>query len=188
MPIDLEALPRQLRYWTIHCSLNALPSFVIACKVLEMWRQPIAIAAMLSAVATFIVGYTLVTSLRGPLSDSSHILSRSVRVGTKIRMTISIISVPLGFSDAIGILPDFWCGFFAVQLTNVILPYVGYSSGLIDLNGNNAIQKSFLPVYTSTMIEGLVLSFGLLMISFFALIALQIRDRRKIYAPAQPQQ
>jgi len=35
-------------------------------------------SSMLAAIATFILLYTALTSLRGPLTDSSHILSRSL--------------------------------------------------------------------------------------------------------------
>jgi hypothetical protein len=39
----------------------------------------------------------------------------------------------------------------------------------------------FLPVFTTTMLEGFIISFLLLMISFFALIVLQMRDRKKLH-------
>jgi hypothetical protein len=43
-------------------------------------------------------------------------------------------------------------------------------------------DTTFLPVYATTMLEGFILSFLLLMISFFALIFLQMRDRKKAFA------
>jgi hypothetical protein len=187
MPLDASALPKQFRYWAIHGSLNALPSFIIACKVLGLWKQPLAIAAMLCAVATFIAGYTLVSSLRGPLSDPSHLLHRSIRVGAKIRMFISAISIPVALSNAILLLPDFWCGFFAVNLTNGLLHLLGSPTGLVNTDLDDTQQTSFFAVYASTMVEGLILSFGLLMISFFSLVVLQFRERRKEFGTAQPQ-
>lgn len=187
MPLDTSAPPRQFRYWATHSSLNALPSFIIACKVLGLWKQPVAIAAMLCAVATFIAGFTLVTSLRGPLSDPSHLLHRSIRVGAKIRMAISAISIPIALTDAILLLPDFWCGFVAVNLTNGVLGWLGSPTGLINPDPDDTQQTSFFAVYASTMVEGLILSFGLLMISFFALVVLQFRERRKAFPIAQQQ-
>jgi hypothetical protein len=51
------------------------------------------------------------------------------------------------------------------------------------MNANsNAADTTFLPVYATTMLEGFILSFLLLMISFFALIFLQMRDRKKAFA------
>lgn len=186
MTLDASALPRQFRYWAFHASLNALPSFIIACKVLGLWQQPMAIAAMLCAVATFVAAYTLVTSLQGPLSDPSHLLHRSIRVGAKIRMIISIISFPIALSDGIMLLPDFWCGFFAVSLTNGFLAWIGAPTGMINPDTDGTQMTSFFAVYASTVVEGLILSFGLLMLAFFSLIVLQFRERRRAFRTAQP--
>jgi hypothetical protein len=45
--------------------------------------------------------------------------------------------------------------------------------------------SGFVQIYATTMLEGLILSFLLLMISFFALIILQARDRRKVFSPGE---
>ena len=50
---------------------------------------------------------------------------------------------------------------------------------LIEPDGATA---SFLPVYATTLLEGFILSFLLLMIAFFALVFLQMRDRRRAFA------
>lgn len=186
MQLDASALPRQFRHWAFHASLNALPSFIIASRVLGLWQQPVAVAAMLCAIATFIAAYTLVTSIQGPLSDPSHLLHRSIGVGAKIRMVVSIISFPLALSDGIFLLPDFWCGLVAVNLTNGFLTWIGSPTGLIDPDTDGTQMTSFFAVYASTVVEGLILSFGLLMLSFFALIILQFRERRKAFRTAQP--
>ena len=44
----------------------------------------------------------------------------------------------------------------------------------------------FLPVFATTMLEGFILSFLLLMISFFAVLFLQMRDRRRGSLPMTP--
>jgi len=44
----------------------------------------------------------------------------------------------------------------------------------------------FAEVFTITLLEGIILSFLLLMISFFAVIFLQAHDRRRFFAIAEP--
>jgi|GEM_PF-6377003 len=49
-PADLgkaNTLSRQLRFWAIHCSLTALPSFLIAIQYFKGWP---AIMAMITGV------------------------------------------------------------------------------------------------------------------------------------------
>jgi hypothetical protein len=71
------AFPRQLRYWTLHCLLNALPSLGIALGWLGLINSPAATAAIFSAIATFNLLHAVLTSLKGPLADKRHPLSRS---------------------------------------------------------------------------------------------------------------
>ncbi|RYD33824.1 MAG: hypothetical protein EOP87_10315 [Verrucomicrobiaceae bacterium] len=88
-------IPRQLRFWALHCTLNALPSLAIALGWLGLWRSNTAILAMVTAIATFVVLYTVVTSVIRPFSDVSGTLSRALRMGTKIRSWISVVSLVL---------------------------------------------------------------------------------------------
>ncbi|MCH7228173.1 hypothetical protein [Haloferula sp. A504] len=37
MKIDRTRLPRQARYWTLHCCINALPSFIVAAFYLQIF-------------------------------------------------------------------------------------------------------------------------------------------------------
>jgi hypothetical protein len=175
------AFPRQLRYWSIHCSLNALPSLCIALRVMQLWKSPPAIVAMFLAIATFILLYAAFTSLIEPLADDRHVLSRSLKLGTKIRAWISGLSMFVVFTPAMSIAPDFWCGFISVMLTNSLFKSAGSSVDLLDPGRLNA---GFLPIYVTTLLEGLILSFLLLMISFFAVIFVQARDRKRVFAVA----
>lgn len=177
----LTAFPRQLRFWTFHCTLNALPSFCIALIVLQLWKSPQAIVAMLFAIATFILLYTTITSLIEPLTDDRHVLSRSLRLGTKIRAWISGLSMLMVFTPAMSFTPDFWCGFISVNITNSLFKSAGSRVDLLDASGLNS---GFSPVYLTTLLEGLILSFLLLMISFFAVMFLQARDRKKFFSLA----
>jgi hypothetical protein len=181
----LSRFPKQLGHWTIHGICNSLPSFIIALVFLHLWKSPQAVAAMLLAIAIFVVVFAVVTSLPWPFSDRSHVLGRAVRLGAKIRSWIAVISLPLALTPALALTPDFWCGFAAAAVQNEIfraLHVGGRSTNLIDSFGN----ASFLPVFTTTMLEGFIISFMLLMISFFCVMFLQSRERKKLFkAPSE---
>lgn len=179
----LAAFPRQLRCWTIHCSLNSSPSFCIALGILGLWENPLAIFAMLCAIATFILLYAVFTSVVEPLADEKHVISRSLKLGTKIRAWISGLSLVVVFTPAASITPDFWCGLMAVMFTNSLSKWAGASGNAFSVQGGNA---TFTSVYTITMVEGFILSFILFMISFFAVLFVQARDRKRIFTVTNP--
>ncbi len=183
MTFDPAVFPRQLRYWSLHCLLNAAPSLGIALGWLGLWKSPSAVAAMFTAIATFILLYATLTSLRGPFTDPTHILARSLRLGAKIRAWISGISIlilPTGIFMAFT--PDYWCGLLSIALLNGAGRFLGMTGPFFTPNPDSA-TANFLPVFATTLLEGFILSFLLLMISFFALIFLQMRDRKKAFAP-----
>lgn len=177
MTLDHSLLRPQLRFWSIHCSINALPSFVIAMTYLGLWQKPAAILAMLLAVATFITGYTFLTSIRGLFGDPQSLLSRALKLGTKIRLVMSLITLLLIFPSPIALfLPDVWAGLLAAGIVNAVGQRLGnpMSSGV-----GGIVSDSPLAVFATTLLEGLILSFLLLMISFFCLLGMQIRSRRR---------
>jgi len=185
MQIDTAALPRQFRYWALHCALNSLPSLGIAIFWLQMWRHSSAVLAMLAAIASFIILYTVATSIRGPLTEPGHLLARALRAGTKFRMVISLLSIPALFPPLMFFMPDMWCGLLASQL-------VSSAAQILRLQGNFNIAArgpeapGFFQVYATTMLEGFILSFMLLMISFFAVIVIQRKERRRLYEGLPP--
>ena len=193
------AFPRQLRFWTFHCIINALPSFCIALMLLGLWKSPSGIVAMSFGIATYIVLYASLTSLIGPLSNEGGLFSRSLKTGAKTRSVLAAIALITFFLNlcvfkmsigsqaekavSIGYVTDLYCGFAANQiledLVHVIKPLVlkfSFGTGTI----------GFLKIYLITVIEGFILSFLLLMISFFAVIFLQARDRKRVFAVADP--
>ncbi len=178
--------PRQLRYWALHCCLNALPSFAIALAFLKLWEKPFGIAAMLCGIATFIILYALITSLVIPLANEKHILSRSLRLGTKIRAWISGLSVGvllLSLGQGMMLVPDFWCGWLSIAILHAITSKIGYGMNHFDVSGSGSFDN-FFTVYATTVLEGFILSFILLMISFFAILFIQSRDRKKMFLDA----
>lgn len=175
----LSVFPRQLRFWTFHCCLNAAPSFVVALFFLGLVSNNEAIIAMLCGIGSFILFYATLTSLPGPLSDERNILSRSLKAGAKIRSWIAGLSLLSVFTPAITISPDFWCGNFAVKMVESLIGYFrsGFSVARMEHAG-------FLEIYLTTIIEGCFLSMLLLMISFFAVMLLQAKERRRVFRHA----
>lgn len=80
--------------------------------------------------------------------------------------------------------PDFWCGFLATS----IVEKAGLFISPLGHGGPAWVENTgFIKIYAITMLEGFILSFMLAMISFFAVIYLQARDRRKFLSLAYGQ-
>lgn len=170
--------PRQVRYWTLHCILNALPSLGISLGWLKLIESPAATAAIFTAIATFILLYATATSLIRPTSDRSNLLFRSLDLGLRIRIAISILSLfALVEENHVRFAPDTWCGVAA----GFCVDWLSRSLGFGQINSNPISDIGFFPIYAVTMLEGFILSFLLLMISFFALIFLQAKDKQKAF-------
>ena len=185
----LKKFPGQLAHWTLHGTFNALPSFIIALAMLGYISKPIPILAMLLAIAVYIVLFATVTSLPGPFSEETHVLRRAIRLGAKIRSWIagiSLVLLPGGFNTMI-FMPDFWCGWAALMIGNQGFQWLGFSKTPAATRGDGLLSDGFLSVFATTMIEGFIISFLLLMISFFCVIFLQGRDRRIFNASLRAQ-
>jgi hypothetical protein len=173
----------------MHCGLTALPSFCIA---LTYFNSPLNIAAMLCGIATFVLAYTAITST--PVYGKLHsgLIGRSVRLGTRIRMIISLIGLPfliplIGYNfDSASEPPttafftvDFWFGYASLILTALGGEALGMKFG--SLQGTDNMGSDFAFTYLTTIVEGLLISVSLVLIAFFTLIILNIRQRRKIH-------
>lgn len=177
MKIDRTRLPEQARYWSLHCGVNALPSFIVAAFYLQMITQPLNVIAMLLAILTFIIGYTVLTSIDGLFTDSGSLLSRALKVGVKIRLVISLISLPMLLPSPVALfVPDVWAGMLAAAVVNWCGRMLGHGAFTIDATGGD---PSAFAVYATTILEGIILSFMLLMLSFFSLLVLQAKERKK---------
>jgi hypothetical protein len=170
---------RQLRHWTFHCLINALPSLIIAAVWMKLGKNPTALAAMFAAIATFIFLYATLTSLQGPLADDSHLFSKALGLGTRIRLWISGLSlIIVSAEEMLMFVPDLWCGMLSLALLNGAAQWLNPGSNAFRFMDGNSTTQGFFPVYATTLLEGFILSFILLMISFFALILIQIKNRR----------
>lgn len=172
---------KQLGHWTLHGVFNALPSLIIALGFLNLWNSPAAVAAMFAAITIYILIFAIATSLPGPLAEESHVLSRAIRLGAKIRTWIACLSLPLLPIGMTGLIftPDFWCGLLAVSLLNWVARFPGMGAVELAVEDNGG-GRGFLPVFATTMLEGFIISFLIVMISFFAVIVLQSRDRKRL--------
>lgn len=183
---------RQLRFWTFHCVINALPGFCIALVLLRLWQSPSGIAAMGCGIATFILLFASLTSLIGPLAIDGTVFSRALRAGAQARsflaatgfitffINLGVARLNIGSQAekvfSLGYLPDLYCGIAANGLLNdvvrMIKPFVsGFPMG--------AATIGFMEIYLITVIEGFLLSLILLLISFFMAVFFHARDRNK---------
>ena len=183
-------LPKKLKYWTLHCLINALPSYIIAVSWLGLWTNPAAHLGMIAAVISFIVAFAVMTSLSGPLSRSGSLLSRALRVGLIMRIFCSawtLLMIPTG--AFLMLTPDFWCGQIAVNIVKFIYQIFGEEAILLASirgsgSGASQLVAGFTEVYLTTLIEGAILSLMLFTFSVVAVVILQARDRKKLYATA----
>jgi hypothetical protein len=179
-----RTFPGKLRFWALHCTINALPSYLIAVVWLGLWPFARAHFAMLAAVVTFIIGYSVLTSSVPLLREGRNLFTRALKVGLVIRTVISVVTmlaVPLG--PLLIFTPDLWCGQFAVAIVAWVYDLAGLEATLgsrIDSGSVNAasLDTGFTEIYLATLFEGLILSFALFNFSFIAIIILQMRDRR----------
>lgn len=186
-PDYTDNLKGKLKFWSLHCAINAVPSYLIVLVWLNQARNPIAHLAMFAAVMTFVIGYSVLTSLPGPLVRKDSLLSRALRVGLIIRTILSIITflaLPTGIF--LFYTPDFWCGLAASNVVKFLYEFLGNEAVLAKAmdgsSANNAMTVGFMEVYLITILEGLILSFMLFIFSLIAVVILQMRDRKKYFS------
>lgn len=186
-----NTLTNQLRYWSLHCGLTGLPSF---CLALIYFNSTTNVVAMLTGIATFIICFSAITSssLYGKLH--SGIVGRSIRLGTRIRMIVSLAGLPfllplIGHDVDQGSMPsmfvlftaDFWFGYAALMIIAVVGQALG---GNYNGFGSSNFEADFAFTYMTTVVEGLLISVSLVLIAFFTLIILNAKRRRQIHQEA----
>lgn len=179
----IDFFPGKLRFWSVHCVINAVPSYLIAVVWMQLWGSKPAQVAMLAAVVTFIFGYAALTSSLRVFQIKGNLFNRALRVGLILRTVISVITViavPLG--PFLMFTTDLWCGHFA---NNAVADVLGVD-GLMGKGGVASIRSmskvSFLEIYLTTILEGLILSFMLFIFSFIAIIFLQRKSKTNFYS------
>lgn len=177
--IDKAQLRPQFQFWSLHVAGTATPSFLVA---LIRFNSPGAIAGMLAGIATFICGYSLLCStFRYQQLDRATLLGRSVKIGAKIRLWLSLGTGPFlvigGWMEQpfLMISPDFWAGWAAFIVVATLFGVIGISPA----GGPTwETDQRFSTAYSITVVEGLIISFTLVGIVFFALLYLNSRANR----------
>jgi hypothetical protein len=135
---------------------------------------------ILTAIVTFILLLSTLTSLHGPLSTGGHFLFRALKLGVRIRTGMALISlIPLAITkNGPEFILDSYCGIAAlIASCHMMVP--GFSMN--DLAYGAPIDH-FPLIFATTTLTGLMLLFLVIMISFFVLIIFQARDRKKFFA------
>jgi hypothetical protein len=183
-----NTLTNQLRYWSLHCGLTGLPSF---CLALIYFNSTTSVVAMLTGIATFIICFSAITSSSLYRKLHSGIVGRSIRLGTRIRMIVSLAGLPfllplIGHDVDQGSIPsmfilftaDFWFGYAALIITAVVGQALGGNYNGI---GSSNFEADFAFIYMTTVIEGLLISVSLVLIAFFTLIILNAKRKPQIH-------
>lgn len=178
-PMPTNSFAKQLGFWALHCGLTSLPSFCIA---LTRFNKPGEIVGMVCGVLTFIIGYAFLTSAGFYGKLNAGLIGKSVKMGARIRMWISVCSLPILIStigktepaQEVMFVPDMWFGLAALLIYSMASQVLGTgfttgSTGELGLFG----------AYSITVIEGVLISVSLVLIAFISLVVLNYRRNRR---------
>ena len=165
----------QLGFWTIHGTLLALPSFLIAGVWLDLFNSPAGIAAMLAGALPFLFGFTALTTFAKPFRDPQHLLPRALRLALFLRIGCVLLFASLSLKAPIFLsaIPDLWAGVGAAITIGWINEQFGYGT-LLDF-----VSIPPLLVFFCTVLEGILLSFFISLLTFFCLLFLNRKDAKK---------
>ena len=155
--------PKQLRYWTIYCILNALPGLGLSLHG-NFGKHASSVLGISLAISTFIVTFSALTSLPGALADDTSLPSRALKTAIRIRSWTAVTSLLFVPSESTFLfIPDSWCGVIALFAAPVLFPWKFNPVG-------------FLTTYTLTIMVGLMLTVLVVALWLFVLIVLAIRN------------
>lgn len=175
--------------------VSAVPGFCIAMWFLELWKIPEAPFAMVAALLTFILLTTALASMSGTLLQWRTLPSRGLRVGLVLRAICSGVSfITLGVvlatdgsdgNELLLLLPDAWTGLGAALATGLLLIPFGHDVSPDRMMYGGGKNLGFMVIYLIALIDGLILSFLIFIVSFVSMLLLQIRDRKRFYRGRQ---
>jgi len=181
-PMPTNSFLKQLGFWGLHCGLTSLPSFCIA---LTRFNKPGEILGMVCGIFTFIFGYAFLTSASfyGKLNDG--LIGNSVKMGARIRMWISLCSLPvllstLGQGDPspeMMFVPDMWFGLAALTIYSLVSQIVGIDPTYVSTTSSG--ELGIVGAYCITVIEGVLISVSLILIAFISLVVMNYRRNRR---------
>ena len=166
---------RQLGFWSIHGTLLVLPSFLIAGLLLSVFDSPAQIAAMLAGTLPFLFGFAALTTFAKPFQDPQHLLPRALRLALLLRIaTVLLFGLfSLGAPIFLWAIPDIWAGLGAALAIEWVGNQLGYAS-LLDTNFSSALL-----VFFCTVLEGILLSFLMSLLTFFCLLFLNRKETKR---------
>lgn len=162
---------QNLKLWSAHCSLTALPSFLLAGFLLQYFQNLTQVTAMLIGIGLFILGYASLSTFLKPLRNKKSLLSQALSLALKLRLAVSVLSLPfvlycIKHEDFIFWIPDYWSGWTAAMILTQLEHLLEYSS--------------FAHTLIWTLLEGAIISFFLFMTAFFCLLIVNKRQKKKI--------
>ncbi|GHC49997.1 hypothetical protein [Roseibacillus persicicus] len=183
MTIPTQDLRKNLQFWSLHCSITALPSFLMAGVFLELFQSVFSVLAMLTGVLIFILGYSLVSTFVPTLNNRNSLFSRALAIALKLRIAVTVLGLLALCLPILFLLhPDYYAGLFAKALLESAYSLVSQSS-YYDLAQSN----DFFAILLWTLTEGVILSFLLIFVSFFCLILVNRRQNRVLpFTTSQP--
>ena len=167
---------KNLRFWVYHCFINALPSFLIAGIYLNYFQSVSATLAMLTGVLIFIFSYTFVFTLVPRFGDPQSRLAHALALALKFRfvlMVFGLLCVPMPVFFFLH--PDYYAGMGAFWIQKMI--YEVLVNTMIYAEG----MTSFFDILLWTLLEGILLTAVLFVLSFSALLFV-----RKVKRPSSP--
>ena len=186
-----------LRYWAFHVSLNAAPSFIIACSMTNGSLGP-RIAGMVPVVLCFIFGYAVFTSsswFRRKVGDGHF--AKALRWATRIRSGIagvgiigSIAWIPGVNLPAVGNLAllELYAGILATAVVNTFGNINGVRDLRIFFTGDVPEERaqsvwlgdmdSIIPTFLTTVTEGILLSILMFALAGIIFAMLKLKAKR----------
>jgi hypothetical protein len=181
---------RNLGFWSLQCVISALPGFCIAMGFLKLHENPLAALAMFAALGTFILVLNALASLSGTLTGWRTLPSRGLRLGLQIRgissgaslmVIAAIIATGNDYQNpVIFVMPDVWTGAAALIPPSLLAEELGFKDPVGQFMDQET-DLSFAMIYAISVIDGMILSFLIFIVSFISMLILQIRDRKAMY-------
>ena len=177
----------QIRYWAGHAFFCATPSFILAFSGgFDSWTS---VAAMLSAIATFVCMYAYASSRPYFQKLRPGLIGRAVHLGAKVRSIVAVLGLIATFAPALTnsrpivylLLPDMYCGMVAIQLTEELSGRAIYQMG-----GQNSVD-TFVRTFSITFIDGTLLSTTLFAVVLACLLVLRFRSGSTGSSRVEPQ-
>ena len=152
-----------LRFWSFHSTINAIPSFCIA--YIHDWNTIESLIAMTIGIILFAIMWSFLVSLKDiDKFCNSSFISSSIKAGVYLRLAIIILSAPFligfiiylfteaeAFNNLAKVVGLIWVGDFFIGIAS----HEFYSNfrEIIPIRG----VHSFLPTVIITLVQGFLL-------------------------------